>query len=144
MPARNIINLILVDGVVMSLCSIISWVVGKGCFLCAVCSLYFVPLHFVLQGQNFSGYLLNSYFVFLSPMTKSTTFFGVSHRRYWGFPDSSVGKESACSAGDPGSTHGSGRSTREWIGYPFQYSWASLVWDLTETRIMNFLLPNSD
>ena len=44
-----------------------------------------------------------------------------------GFPDSSVGKESACKAGDPGSIPGSGRSTGEGIGYPFQYSWASLV-----------------
>ena len=41
------------------------------------------------------------------------------------FPDSSVGKESACNAGDPGSIPGSGRS-REGIGYPLQYSWASL------------------
>ena len=30
-----------------------------------------------------------------------------------GFPDSSVGKESACNAGDPGSILGLGRSTRE-------------------------------
>ena len=37
-------------------------------------------------------------------------------------PDSSIGKESACSAGDPGSTPGSGRSTGEGIGYPLQYS----------------------
>ena len=44
-----------------------------------------------------------------------------------GFPDSSVGKESACNAGDPGSIPGSGRSTGEGIGYPLQYSWASLV-----------------
>ena len=29
---------------------------------------------------------------------------------YVGFPDSSVGKESTCSAGDPGSIPGSGRS----------------------------------
>ena len=43
-----------------------------------------------------------------------------------GFPDSSVGKESACSAGDPGSIPGSGRSPGEGIGYPLQYSWASL------------------
>ena len=42
-------------------------------------------------------------------------------------PDSSVGKESACSAGDPGSLPGLGRSAGEGIGYPFQYSWASLV-----------------
>ena len=39
-----------------------------------------------------------------------------------GFPDSSVGKEYACNAGDPGSIPGSGRSAGEGIGYPFQYS----------------------
>ena len=39
-----------------------------------------------------------------------------------GFLDSSVGKESTCNAGDPGSTPGSGRSTGEGIGYPLQYS----------------------
>ena len=33
------------------------------------------------------------------------------------FPDSSAGKESACNAGDPGSTPGSGRSAGEAIGY---------------------------
>ena len=38
-----------------------------------------------------------------------------------GFPDGSVDKESACSAGDPGSSPGSGRSTGEGIGYPLQY-----------------------
>ena len=45
----------------------------------------------------------------------------------WGFPDSAVGKESACNAGDPGSIPGSGRSAGEEIGSPLQYSWASLV-----------------
>ena len=40
---------------------------------------------------------------------------------------SSIGKESACSAGDPGSIPGSGRSAGEGIGYPLQHSWASLV-----------------
>ena len=39
-----------------------------------------------------------------------------------GFPDSSVGKESACNAGDPGLIPGSGRSAGEGIGYPLQYS----------------------
>ena len=43
------------------------------------------------------------------------------------FPDSSVGKESACNAGDPGSFPGLGRSPGEGIGYALQYSWASLV-----------------
>ena len=44
-----------------------------------------------------------------------------------GFPDSSVGKESACNAGDPGLIPGSGRSAGEGIGYPLQYSWAFLA-----------------
>ena len=38
-----------------------------------------------------------------------------------------AGKESACNVGDPGSIPGLGSSPREVIGYPFQYSWASLV-----------------
>ena len=41
--------------------------------------------------------------------------------------DSSAGKESTCNAGDPGSIPGSGSSLGEGIGYPLQYSWASLV-----------------
>jgi len=52
--------------------------------------------------------------------------------RSWGFPDSSVGKESACNAGNPGSIPGSGRSAGERIGYPLQYYWASLVAQLVK------------
>ena len=40
----------------------------------------------------------------------------------WGFPDSSVGKESTCNAGDPSSIPGFGRSPGEGKGYPLQYS----------------------
>ena len=47
--------------------------------------------------------------------------------RLAGFPDSSVGKESTCNAGDPGSIPRSGRSPGEGIGYPLQSSWFSLV-----------------
>ena len=39
-----------------------------------------------------------------------------------GFPCGSTGKESACNAGDLGSTPGSGRSPGEGNGYPLQYS----------------------
>ena len=45
---------------------------------------------------------------------------------------SSVGKEFACSAGDPSSIPGSGRSAGEGIGYPLQYSWASFVAQLVK------------
>ena len=39
-----------------------------------------------------------------------------------GFPDSSVGKESACNAGALGSIPGLGRSPGEGKDYPLQYS----------------------
>ena len=39
-----------------------------------------------------------------------------------GFPGSSAGKESACTAGDPGSIPGSGRPAAEGNSYPFPYS----------------------
>ena len=45
---------------------------------------------------------------------------------------STVGKESTCNAGDPGSIPGSGRCPGEGIGYPLQYSWASLVAQLAK------------
>ena len=44
-----------------------------------------------------------------------------------GFPHSSVGKESACNVGNPSLIPGLGRSLGEGIGYPLQYSWASLM-----------------
>lgn len=49
-----------------------------------------------------------------------------------GFTDSSVGKESACNAGDPSSIPGLGRSPGDGIGYPLQYSWTSLVAQLVK------------
>ena len=42
------------------------------------------------------------------------------------FSGTSSGKESACNEGDSSSIPGSGRSAGEGIGYPLQYSWASL------------------
>ena len=39
-----------------------------------------------------------------------------------GFPDSSVGKESTCNAGDSSLIPGSGKSAGEGLGYPLQYS----------------------
>ena len=48
------------------------------------------------------------------------------------FPVSLVGEESACNAGNPSSIPGPGRSAGEGIGYPLQYSWASLVAQLVK------------
>ena len=58
-----------------------------------------------------------------------------------GFLDSSVGKESACNAGDPGSVLGSERSPGEGKGYPLQdshlensmdYPWGHKESDMTK------------
>ena len=50
-----------------------------------------------------------------------------------GFPDSSVGKESACNAGNPGLIPRSGGTSGEGVGYPLQvYSWISLVVQLVK------------
>ena len=46
--------------------------------------------------------------------------------REGGFPNSSAAKESSCNSGDPGLIPGSGRFPGEGLGYPLQYSWASL------------------
>ena len=53
-------------------------------------------------------------------------------RRARGFSNISVGKESACNAGDPGSIPGSGRSTGKGIAYLLQYSWGSLMAQLAK------------
>ena len=51
---------------------------------------------------------------------------------HMGFTHSSVGRESTCNVGDPGSIPGSGRSSRAGIGCPLQYSWAPVVAQLVK------------
>ena len=50
----------------------------------------------------------------------------------WKLPCCSVGKESTCDAGNPSSIPELGKSTGEGRGYPFQYSWDSLVAQLVK------------
>ena len=56
----------------------------------------------------------------------------VSVSSYQGFLDSSVGKQSACNAGDPGLIPGLEKSAGEGIGYLLQHPWASLVAQLVK------------
>ena len=49
-----------------------------------------------------------------------------------GFPGGSASKESTCNVADQGSVPGLGRSLGEGIGYPLQYSWASLAAQLVK------------
>ena len=64
--------------------------------------------------------------------TVVSSFCNISSPSFSGFPDSSIGKESACNAGDVSSIPGLGRFAGEGIGYPLQYSWASLVAQLVK------------
>ena len=61
-----------------------------------------------------------------------------------GFPHSSVGKEPACDAGEPSSVPGSGRSAREGIGYPLQYSGLDNSMDCTVHRVTKRWIQLSD
>ena len=81
----------------MSICRIISWIVGKGCLLWPACSLdksllFFALLPFVLQGQTFLLFWVSLDFLLLhsNPLVLSNEkdmflffffFFGVSSRR---------------------------------------------------------------
>ena len=97
---------------------------------------------FLLPGRNF-GWMC----------TKMTVDINVSLICYYslvptmcqiGFPHSSVGKESACSAGDPGSIPGLGRSPGEGTDNSLQYSclenpmhrgaWQVMVCGVTRVR----------
>ena len=76
--------------------------------------------------------LINKIYVIQVYILKISTalFFQVTQEHTDIFPDSSVGNESACNAGDPGSIQG--RSPGEGRCYPLQYSWASLVAQLVK------------
>ena len=63
---------------------------------------------------------------------------------YLGFPGGSVGKESACSAGDPGFFSGSGRSLGEGNGYPLQYSCLENSMDRGAWRVTVHEVAESD
>ena len=71
-----------------------------------------------------------------------------------GFPDSLVGKESTCNAGEAGLIPGSGRSPGEGTGYPLQYSgldnsmyrgaWQTTVHGVTKSQTqLRDALPSS-
>ena len=69
----------------------------------------------------------NSRFLSLRPSFLFLSFFNVRLWYFQGFLGSLAGEESTCNAGDHSLIPGWGRCPGEEIGYPLQYSWASLV-----------------
>ena len=83
--------------------------------------MYILVPQFCFQMLRKSPLIYCVLFFFLDRWKVKSDFYGL-WKHYVGFPDSSVGKESACNAGDSGSLPGSGRSPGEGKGYPLQYS----------------------
>ena len=75
---------------------------------------------------------LETFFIFRDKLVsgKCTFNFIIKIPGKYGFPHSSVGKESACSEGDPGLIPGSERSPGEGNGNPLQYS----CWEILRTE----------
>ena len=65
-------------------------------------------------------------------MGRLCSLIGADYMNLWGFPNSSVGKESPCNAGDLGSVPWVGKICWRGIGYPLQCSWTSLVAQLVK------------
>ena len=74
-------------------------------------------------------------FTICKSKTKLTVIRMAIIKKWRGFSSSSAGKESTYNAGDPGLIPGSRRSTGDRIGYPLQYSWASLVAQLVKNSL---------
>ena len=69
--------------------------------------------------------IIQTHFVY--PFICQWTLVASTFGGFGGIPHSSVGKESTCNAGDPGSISRSGRSAGEGLGCLLQYFWVSLV-----------------
>ena len=75
------------------------------------------------QNQIYKNLQYSTKNIFLTDFPRiSYCLFTVKYYSYIGFSGGSDGKESTCSAGDPGSIAGSGRSPGEGNDYQLQYS----------------------
>ena len=92
--------------------------------MCGLCEGFFGISCLILTFLHFGILCILSFF----PVTRSSVSRVLfpkqlcSTTESLGFPDDSDGKETACSAGDPGSIPGSGRSPGEGNGNPLLYS----------------------
>ena len=145
------------DGITMSLCKLQELVMDRGAW-CAARSLWGGRV------RHDSAIELNCKWVWFGSVVVSDLGFRPIFLGKLGFPIGSEGKESACSAGDPGSILGSGWSPGEGHGNPFQCSclensmteepvesmglqrvghdWeTNTSWETTDVGLFSFILP---
>ena len=119
----------------MSLCDFVTFDIWSGLFFSfqfetLLCLLFYIIVFLDVKHLNISKVKLSkktysekslssSYFLLLNTAPSSLQV--ITTIRCW-FPGDSVGKESACNAGDPGSIPGSRSSSGEGNGNPLQYS----------------------
>ena len=85
-----------------------------------------------LSFASLPPFFLSFAVIFLLTLDFLKSSFRLTTRLKGRFREFSVDKESACSAGDPSSIPGSGRSAGEGIGNPLQHSRTSLVAQLVK------------
>ena len=81
---------------------------------CIIRSIYIFLIIHIYNIVHSTMYYQNCIYIYIHSTISSCSIIG--------FPESSIGKESASNAGEPCSISGSGRSTGEGKGYPLQYS----------------------
>ena len=97
---------------------------GRACSLCSlVCDVPRAsPSYTAVSGWRWRWARRTGLSARLPVDVREVWLFWLPPRVMRGFPGGSDSKESACSAGDPGWTPGSGRSPGEGNGHPLQYS----------------------
>ena len=85
--------------------------IGKRAMKCPYCDFYFMK-----NGSDLQRHIWAHEGACPSVRTELVCGFRAAFESSWGFPDGSVGKESACNVGDPGSILGLGRfpGRRKW------------------------------
>ena len=92
----------------------------------------------VSDGATCAILLPNSTYIYQRKLKLLLSLKESSQRGLRVFPDGSVGREPVCNAWDPRLIPELGRSPGEWIGYPLQCSWASLVAQLVRNPLASW------
>ena len=115
-------------------------------FACTSISIHWLLFSFLISNNylNNMEYIIYIYMFSLFILNYSKLFRFSFFMYEWGFPGGSVGKESACDVGDPGSISGSGRSHGEGNGNPLHILAWKIPWTEELCRLQSTGLQESE